>query len=240
MERQTGRKLITAVQVVLAVLIAVGLAWVAYKVIGYNQAQRIYQEIERAYAADPVDGDPTSIEFAALQESYPGAVGWLKMDDVDISYPIMQAQDNEYYLHFGPDNEANIDGSVFMDYRNHSFADLHVLLYGHNMLDESMFGQLDEYLNEAFYQQGTDAFTVFTPEASYRYRIFAVNVVDETDDIYQTGYRDPAVFDAFVQQVKSNSLYDTGVPASGTDHVLTLSTCSANDRLVLSAKRVQD
>ena len=240
MAKTQTKKVLTAIQVVLAVLVVAGAIWIGYKVIGYSQAQQVYHEMEKAYASENVDGDPSSIDFARLQEMHPNAVGWLKMDDVDISYPIMHGEDNEYYLHYDADGQPNIDGSIFMDYRNKSFNDLHVLLYGHNMLDESMFGQLDEYVSEDFYNRGTGAFTIFTPDASYRYKIFAADIVDPTDDVYQTGYRNQVVFDGFVQQLKNNSMYDTGVEVSGTDHVVTLSTCSANDRLVLSAKRVQE
>ena len=241
MEKRTARKLISVAQVVLALLVVAGIAWLVSKSVGYSQAQQVYRDIEKAYAWELIDGDSSSVDFAALQEKCPGAVAWLKMDDVDINYPIMQGQDNEYYLYYGPDGEPNIDGSIFMDYRNKSFNDLHVLLYGHNMLDESMFGQLDEYISEGFYRQGTGAFTIFTPEGTYRYKIFAANIVDEADDVYQTGYSNPAVFGGFVQNtLLGRSMYNTGVTATGADHVVTLSTCSAYDRLVLSAKRVQE
>lgn len=233
------KKTLTVIQIVLAVLVVAGVVWIAFKVVGYNQAQQVYREMEAAYASQPVDGDPSSIGFVELQEKYPNAVGWLKMDDVGVSYPVMQGSDNDYYLDYGPDGQPNLAGSIFMDYRNKSFNDLHVLLYGHNMMDESMFGPLDEYTSEQFYRGGTDTFTLFTPDASYRYKIFAVNVVDPTDDVYQTGYQNPTVFAGYVKQLKENSIYDTGVDVSGGDHVVTLSTCSADNRLVLSAKRIQ-
>ena len=240
MDQAGKRKIITAIQVVLAVLVAVGLVWLIFKLVGYNQAQQVYHEIEQAYASQTSDDDPSSIDFTALQERAPNTVGWLKMDDVDLSYPVMQGEDNEYYLHYDPDGQPNIAGSIFMDYRNKSFKDLHVLLYGHNMLDDSMFGSLDSYLNEDFYRNGTDAFTVFTPEGkTYRYQIFAVNVVSPIDDVYQTGFQNSTVFGGFAKQLKANSLYDTGVDVGPGDHVVTLSTCSDNDRLVLSAKRIQ-
>lgn len=239
MAKGRTKRTLTVIQIVLAVLVVVGLGWIAFKVVGYNQAQRVYQEMQKAYAAEPVDGDPSSIDFAKLQETYPNVVGWLKMDDVDISYPIVKGEDNDYYLYNGADGQPNIDGGIFMDYRNKSFDDLHVLVYGHNMLDESMFGQLDEYVSEQFYNKGTGSFTIFTPNASYRYQIFAANIVDASDDIYQSGFQNQTVFGAFVKQLKERSMYDTDVDVSGLDHVVTLSTCSANDRLVLSAKRLK-
>lgn len=238
MVQANAKKRITIIQVVLAVLVAVGIAWLVYKVVGYNQAQQIYHEMQTAYASETVDGDHTSINFDKLKAEYPGTTAWLKMDDVDISYPIMQGEDNDFYLHNDPTNQPNIDGSIFLDYRNKSYNDLHVLIYGHNMRDESMFGQLDEYVNEEFYRNGTGAFTIFTPEATYRYKIFAVNIVNETDDVYQTGYQNTTVFGGFAKQLKDRSMYDTGVDVTGNDHIVTLSTCSAYDRLVISAKRV--
>ena len=238
MGKTRAKKVLTTVQIVLAVLVVAGIVWIALKYVGYSQAQQVYHDIESAYASEPVDGDPSSVDFESLQHDFGNAKGWLKMDDLPISYPIMQGEDNEYYLHYDPQGNDNIDGSIFMDCRNKSFDDLHVLVYGHNMLDESMFGLLPKYTDEEFYRAGTGAFTIFTPEGAYRYKIFAVDIVDPMDEIYQIGYQNPAVFDGFVKQVKENSMYDTGVEVAGSDHVVTLSTCSDENRLVISAKRV--
>ena len=242
------RKGITVIQLVIAVLVVAGIAWLVYKGIGYHQAQQVYRSIESAYASETPaasDGSESSksaaspVDFASLQRDYPDVVGWLKMDDVDISYPIVQGADNEHYLHYDPAGNANIDGSIFLDYRNKSLdTDLYALLYGHNMLDESMFGYLDEYTSEEFYAKGTGAFYIYTPKGAYRYKIFAVNIVDPTDDVYQVGFNNTQVFSAFVKQLKERSMYDTGVSVAGYDHVVTLSTCSDTDRLVISAKRV--
>jgi sortase B len=237
-----GKKAITAIQVVLAVLVVAGVAWLAFKAVGYNQAQRIYNDIDAAYASEvdgAYDGEPSPIDFAALQAEYPNVVGWLKMEDVNISYPIVKGEDNDYYLHHDPSGAENIDGSIFADYRTISLdTDLHVLLYGHNMQDESMFGQLDDYTNEEFYKRGTGLFYIYTPTASYRYKIFAVDIVDPSSDVYQTGFTNPQVFGAYVRGLKESSMYETGVDVNGYDQVVTLSTCSDTNRLVLSAKRM--
>ena len=227
------RTVLTAIQVALALFVAAGLVWLVYKVVGYAQAQQVYSNIESAYASE-LDND--TIDFAALREQYPDVVAWIKMDDVDVSYPIVH---NEYYLHCDPSGASSVSGSVFLDYRNKSLdTDLYALVYGHNMRDESMFGKLDEYVSEDFYNRGTGTFRIYTPNGTYRYQIFAVNIVDPTDATYTNGFTNTQVLDAFVKQLKENSMYDTGVTVAGSDHVVTLSTCSNSDRLVLSAKRV--
>lgn len=236
------KKIITAIQVVIGILVLAGLAWLVYKLYGYNQAQQIYRDIDAAYANElegAYDGQASPIDFASLQEQYPDIVAWLKMDDVNISYPIVKGSDNEYYLYHDPAGQENIDGSIFLDARAKSLdTDLYDIVYGHNMLDESMFGQLDNYTSKEFYDKGTGTFFVYTPEASYRYKIFAVNVVNPTSDVYQMGFTNIEVFGSFLQRLKSESMYDTGVDVAGYDHVVTLSTCSDTDRLVLSAKRL--
>ena len=232
------RTIITVIQVVIALLIAAGAVWLAYKLVGYHQGQQVYRDIESAYASQDIMNE-SRIDFESLQEQYPDVVAWIKMDDVDVSYPIVQGADNDYYLHNDPANQPNVDGSVFLDYRNKSLdTDLYALVYGHNMMDESMFGQLDEYTSEDFYNRGTGSFNIYTPTGAYRYKIFAVNIVDPSDDAYQTGFANTQAFDAFAKQLKARSLYETGVDVVGSDHVITLSTCSDTNRLVLSAKRL--
>lgn len=242
MEAKAKKRIFTAMQIVLAVLVVAGAGWIAYKVIGYSQAQQVYRDMELAYA-DELDsaGEAVAcpIDFAALQQDHPDVVAWLKMDDMDLSYAIVQGQDNDHYLYYDISDQPSIDGSIFLDYRNKSIADdKHAIVYGHNMMDESMFGQLDSYTVESFYRNGKGTFTIYTPQAAYRYQIFAVAIVDPTDDAYTTGFRNEVVFDSFVKGLKEKSMYEADIDVTGADYVVTLSTCSASDRLVLSAKRI--
>lgn len=245
MSKTSKRRTIVAAQVVLAILVIIGAAWLAFKAFNYNQAQKVYREMQVAFADDLNSSDPDNpgaacpVDFAALQSEYPDVVGWLQMDDVDVSYPIVQGSDNDHYLYYDAADAQSIDGAIFLDYRNGSIAkDKHVLVYGHNMLDESMFGLLDNYTTESFYRNGHDTFTIYTPQAAYRYQIFSVAVVDPTDDTYTTGFHNELIFDSFVKSLRDQSMYETDVDVTGADYVVTLSTCSASDRLVLCAKRI--
>lgn len=243
MEKATKRRIILMVQIVIAVFVAAGAVWLAFKAVGYHQAQQVYRDMETAYADELGSGDDATcpVDFASLKQQYPDVVGWLKMDDVDLSYVIVQGEDNDHYLHYDPAGNESIDGAIFLDYRNKSLDDdRYSILYGHNMLDETMFGSLDNYVNEQFYRNGKGTFTIYTPNGAYVYKIFAAAIVDPTDETYAMGFKDTATFGAFVQRIEDKSMYPTGVEASGTDHIVSLSTCSDSDRLVLSAKRVSE
>lgn len=239
-EKKHTKSILTKVQVVLAVLAVAGLAYLGWKGAGYLQSRSLYSSVREAYAKEASSGSET-IDFDALTKDYPNAVAWIHFDsdELAIDYPVIKGDDNEFYLRHDLNGDYSLNGTIFLDYRNNSLADdLHTLVYGHNMLDGSMFSNLSKFTDESFYTADTSTFWIATPEATYHYQIFAVSIVDPYSDAYTVGYENAEVFDAFVQQLKEASLYDTGVSASGTDHVVTLSTCSRPNRLVVSAKLV--
>ena len=87
-----------------------------------------------------------SMDFDKLYSINTDVKGWIKIDALDISYPILQYTDNDYYLSKDIYKEKSISGSIFLDYRNSGFDDKNVVIYGHNMKNDSMFGKLDEML----------------------------------------------------------------------------------------------
>lgn len=207
--------------------------WLGWRLALYYQGQQAYSAIRNAYASENVD-------FDALTEKYPDAVAWIHMNDVDIDYPVMQGDDNDFYLHNDPSGQYLFAGSIFLDYRNESLdKDLYALVYGHNMRDDSMFGKLQDYREQSFYESGSDTFWIATANGTYYYQIFAVNIVDPEDAVFTDGYTNKDVFAAFVQTIKDASMYDTGVDVSNVGQVVTLSTCSSSNRLVVSAKRIK-
>lgn len=237
MAEKKKQSVLTKVQVVLAVLAVAGLGYLGWKGAGYFASRSLYSSVREAYANEATE----TINFDALTANYPNAVAWIHFDsdELAIDYPVIKGDDNEFYLRHDLNGNYSTNGTIFLDYRNNSLAeDLHTLIYGHNMLDGSMFSNLSKFTDQEFYTNETSTFWIATPEATYHYQIFAVSIVDPYSDAYTVGYKDAASFDAFVQQLKKASLYDTGVSASGSDHVVTLSTCSRPNRLVVSAKLV--
>lgn len=252
--KQSANRWLTLLQVLVGLAVLAGVLWIASRLYGYYRARADYDRISAGYTA-PVavqdagtgQGTPASagrmtVDFAALQAQYPDVVGWLQMDDCPaIDYPVLQAQDNDYYLRRAPDGSHSEAGSLFVDCANQSLADPYVLIYGHHMQDGSMFAGLLDYQDEAFYRDGTGCFTLYTPEGVRRYQIFAVQFADDSSPLYSIGFAHDAAFDTFLQQVKAGSLYDTGVSVSAEDQVLSLSTCatvSGEGKLIVTAKYI--
>lgn len=179
--------------------------------------------------------------IGGLKEQNEDVIGWIVFDNMELSYPIMQGEDNEYYLSHTFSRESNSAGSIFMEAANTpDFQDCHTIIYGHNMKNLSMFGQLKKYKTEQFYEEH-QYFTIYTEEHVYRYQIFAYYDISEIGDIYTIGFRPNAEFRQFINNMMRRSYYDTDVEVTEQDKVITLSTCSTEgNRFVVNAKRIEE
>lgn len=193
---------------------------------------------DAVHAVSGTDGASMQ-EYQALLAINPDAVGWISIPDTNISYPVVRAQDNVFYLTHNFDQKQSAHGSIFMDYRNDGTRpDSHILIYGHNMRDGSMFGQLLQYKNASFYQAHPNISLNLRGEPA-TWQIFSVNVLN--DDALPVDFSAPLEFAGFVQSQKASSLYNTGVTAGPGDQILTLSTCSHdydNARFTVHAKKM--
>ena len=192
-------------------------------------------------ADESVSTSAFSVDFESLQSASPYAVGWIQVSGIDvINYPIMQYSDDDYFLDHAWDGADSRYGAIFLEANNSSdFSDSYTLVYGHNMKDGSMFGGLKKYADAAFFQENGGVVTVYLPSEIRTYQIFSVRYVEADDpDTYTLWYQENTGYGDAVAFMKRHALYDTGVPASGEDDILTLSTCAGEDRLVVHAKLV--
>ena len=107
---------------------------------------------------------PIQVDFDALFAKSQDIIGWLYCPDTPINYPVVQAADNEYYLHRLLDDRNNSGGTLFVDYRNSSdLSDWNSIIYGHNMRNDSMFGSLTDYKSQSYFDAHPEIF-LLTPE----------------------------------------------------------------------------
>lgn len=201
-------------------------------------------------AGTETDGTAMLPDLAELYGRNNDLVGWLTVEGTKIDYPVMQCGDDEYYLYHNFEREEDKYGSLYVK----SIADIHtpgtnVIIYGHHMKDDSMFGELDRYESEEFYK-GHGQISFDTLYERRRYKViaaFLTQVPESEDDsefqyykFYQADTEEE--FQYFYENVKEMSIYDTGITAEFGDTFLTLSTCSGfaeNGRFVVVAKRVE-
>lgn len=194
----------------------------------------------------PVEDDPmmeemAQINLAALKEINEDVLGWIRIPDTKIDYPLLQGEDNDFYLNNTWDKQPNSVGSIFLEYLNSpDLTDYNTIIYGHNMRNGSMFAALQHYAAPEHWK--THPYVYIATEAGvYRYEVFAfchANVESLTYSINPD--RDDTKED-FLNLSLENSWIDTGIRPAITDRILTLSTCSGMDysnRYVVQARLV--
>ncbi len=175
----------------------------------------------------------------SLNESYPNAIGWIYLPGTAINYPIMQGDDNEFYLHHAYDNGYLKAGSVFLDNRCESrFKNNLNILYAHNMKNGSMFAGVTNFKNNAYFQNHRYGWLV-TADSVNRIDFFAVAVTDWHDEIYN-GFRQTSEQLAHIKEI--SRIYEE-ISITDDDRLLLMSTCSyefANARTILIGKMMED
>lgn len=175
----------------------------------------------------PEDEGPRSeMNFAAIWETCPDVVGWVTIEGTVIDYPIVQGEDNDFYLYHLPDKKRNSAGSIMMDVANSGdFTDDVNILHGHHMKSGAMFGDLDLYKKEAYYKEHP-MMRLYTPQGDYDVAVFAAYSVDGSKFAYDTNFMDEEAFKAFYQYATTRSPYRTDVEVDYGDRMLMLSTCA--------------
>lgn len=168
---------------------------------------------------------PLRVDFDTLRQEGPDIVAWLYCADTLINDPVVQGPDNDYYLNRLPNGKSNANGSLFMDYRNlPDFGDRNTLIYGHNMQSGKMFGTLNRYKNQSYYDEHP-VLWLLTPELAYRVDLIAGIVTASDSEDYAMLNSDDALR-THLEELVDASTFVSNTSIEGVDRIVTLSTCS--------------
>jgi len=186
---------------------------------------------------------PEPINFSALLKINSELIAWVRLPDTVIDYPIVQTNNNTRYLSHLFDGTSSRLGSLFMDYENKGqFSDQHILIYGHDMQDGSMFGTLKNYTSSAYYKEHPEAL-IFMPDGGiYRLVIFAAARMPAFRSELPVSFDSDKEFLDYVAKIRSLSAFATDITIEANDHVVSLCTCvsdSTEYRFIVSGKLVK-
>ena len=183
--------------------------------------------------------DELTAQVQRLSAEHSDSVAWLYIPDTSINYPIMQSEDNSYYLHRATDGSYLYAGSLFMDYRNSSdFTDFNSVIYGHNMGNGTCFADIPNYENEEYFMN--HSYGWLTTEEDVRLiDFFAVARTTDTSGLYLA---DPN-FQEWDDQLRNCAGIYKEIEATENDHLITLSTCTSaegNSRTIRVGKMIEE
>ena len=228
------KKVIKIILLAICLCVFIFSAYNIYKYLSEENAnKKLNNELmEKAIIETPNDNNdnaqenenilPISVDFSVLKQENEDIVGWLYLEDSPINYPVVQSNDNDYYLRRLVNGEYNIAGSLFMDYRNDSnLEDDNTIIYGHNMKNNTMFGSLQEYKSQDYYDNHKVMY-YFTSEKNYIIELFTGYTISIESDIYDLSVIDSSKLEEWI----SKSDFESNTKVTEEDKIITLSTCA--------------
>lgn len=188
-------------------------------------------------------------DYFTLYNKNKSLIGWIKIDDTIIDYPVMQSSNMEYYLDHNFSQQKDKNGCLFID-KDCSIwpQSQNIIIYGHNMKSGKMFGNLTSYKSESYYKKHPQIqFDTLYAKGIYDIMYVFSETVHEESEVAFKYYQfinanSVEEYDSYMNDMAAMSMYDTGVHSQFGDHLITLSTCDyvkGGERFVVVAKRVK-
>lgn len=189
------------------------------------------------------------IDFASLQQSNSDIYGWLRIEDTDIDYAVVQSESaDDYYLIHDINGNYDLNGSIFSqhEYNSKDFEDPVTVLYGHNMKTGKMFGHLRQSYTDPDFFEAHKVITIYTPEEELDYKVFAAVPYSNELIPYEHDFEDVQDYTNFFNGVLNirnlSARFDEANKPEFGDRVLILSTCisGTNQRFLVMATLESD
>ena len=197
----------------------------------FNESKSIIRELTNT----------NSINFDELKEKNTDTVAWIKVPNTLINYPIVQREDNKFYLKNDFYKKQNIYGWIFADFRD-EFPNLsqNTIIYGHNTSIGIMFGDLINLLDQKWYENEENKYIYLsTTEKEYKFEIFSVYKINTTNDYIKVDFNND--FNEYIQMILGRSFIDFKTKVEN-EKIITLSTCyntqNSAVKLVVHAKMI--
>jgi len=177
-------------------------------------------------------------KLAELSDVNPDVFAWIKIDGTNISYPVVKGKNNDYYLDHGADGNYLRSGSIFADYRCSTNMDnnRNTVFYGHNMTNDTMFGDVEKFLDENFFRN--TLIYIYTKDGIYVYKPFSVFSTRSNFQYFRVVFVSDEDYLNFVTEMHLKSRFATDQTFDEASRIITLSTCTnltTNGRYCLQA-----
>lgn len=252
--RPKGRKLKNYIQIICIIIFIISICIIIYYFYNSSRNKQEYKKVLNDIKVDEelVTEEKTEriLQVEELKKENQDIVGWIEIEGTNISYPVVQGTDNQYYIKHTYKKEYSNDGSIFLDKSyDWNLPSTNLLIYGHNNKNGIMFQELLKYKEESFYKEHpTIRFTNINEDCQYEIisvfysRVYYKNEKNVFRYYYFINAENEEEYNNYIEESKKASIYDTGITAIFGEQLLTLSTCEYSQedgRFVIVAKKVK-
>ena len=221
----------------------------AWKLVGifqeYREAEQLYNDAANEFTTLNSDQDkehavpvpsmreqaPVEVDFSNLLKINDDIIGWIYMEDTVVNYPLLQGENNLYYLDKTLYKKYLASGSIYLDCDNEpDFSDAHSIIFGHNMKNHTMFGDLSDLRDEDYLKEHPYVDLILTDGTWMRYEICSMYRAHVEDGTFRAPLNKAKNFKPFMELITEKNMHadsELDLPVvQEDDKVLTLSTCT--------------
>lgn len=242
------KRAIPIIRAVLVLVLIVSLAMIARTMWERRSANDSHDDARAIALPAPAPGEPQApqastsgsepepqpqdellrLDLDALREVNPEVVGWIQIPGTQISYPLLQGKDNDYYLDHLWDKQRSPSGSIYFDYTSDpTLGGFHTIIYGHRRNDDTMFGELRFY-NDLDHLQECPSVYIALADGVYRYDIFSAQEASVKSVVFRLDVEESHLEEELIRYCKDKSVIDVPIEPDTDDMILTLSTCTGH------------
>lgn len=224
--------------VILSSILVISGGNICVKLIDYNKSSNLYEDIQNiANTNNTEDSENEEIvmneyekqinTYNSLKEMNNEYQFWITIPNTNIDYPVVQTDDNQFYLKKDFNKKKSSAGTVFMDTLNNFMTDKNVVLYGHNMRNKTMFNNLIKFKDKNFFEQNNKIVIKNTSNGKeYIYEVFSAYHSDNNFNYNTVVFNENYTYEQYLNDIKKKSLFKKNIDVTTKDRILTLSTCS--------------
>lgn len=235
--KKSKNKLIIVLIVIFALIFVVAAGFIIFQLVNNALAGNRYDQIASSYASDLSGSEDTTVKLAKnpvniaeLQEDNPDIYSWIYIPDTNVNYPVAQSDaDDNFYLDHDIDKNYSFPGTIYSQSCNKKdYSDRVTVLYGHNMLDGSMFATLHKFSDSDFFDEHKYMY-IYTKNRILTYEVVSAYVYDDRHIMNSFNFLDDAVYAKWQEEAVNprsvSSNVREGIKLTKDDKMLVLSTC---------------
>lgn len=196
---------------------------------------------DSALNTSPSESKTDSAKEKNLKNINSDYVFWIKVAGTNIDFPVVQGKDNDFYLKHDFNKNKSFSGSIFVDYKSNINTDKNIIIYGHNMRNDTMFAQMKQFKNENFFKNNKYV-TLYRDGTKKEYEIFSVYLANAKELKVSSDFSNNDDYEKYLKEQKEKSMFKRNVDLNSGDKIITLVTCSYafdDARIVVVAKEIK-
>ena len=203
-------------------------------------SNQVYQAADAKNYEAYIPTEKHTKSFEELQKINPDIIGWIRVNDTNINYPLLQAEDDDTYMNTDAEGKYSLSGSIFLHCANKpDFSDFNNMIYGHHMEKHKMFGEVGMFTDKTYFEKHPYG-NLFFDGKDHGVEFYALIQADAYNErIFSICPDDPKAKQAYLQEILDNALYKRNFEITQNDHLVLLITCTSeltNGRNILVGK----